>query len=65
MRGLGDGGLLLVVGDRLGHPLVELAERGEVGVGGLQILGLAAEHVGDAIEFTDSDGILEYVNPAY
>ena len=28
-------------------------------------LGLAAEHVGDSIEFTTSDGVLQWVNPAY
>lgn len=28
-------------------------------------LGLAAEHVGDSIEFTDAQGVLIYVNPAY
>ena len=28
-------------------------------------LGLAAEHVGDSIEFTDPEGAIQYVNPAY
>jgi len=28
-------------------------------------LGLAAEHVGDSIEFTDAEGVLRWVNPAY
>jgi len=28
-------------------------------------LGLAAEHVGDSIEFTDAQGIMQWVNPAY
>ncbi len=28
-------------------------------------LGLAAEHVGDSIEFTDPNGAIQYVNPAY
>ncbi len=40
-------------------------EQKVVGLEELARLGQAAEHVGDSIEFTDTEGTLRYVNPAY